>query len=274
MRHAMRVSIAAMLLVCLHAVPSPAQEKKKKLLETTGWGSLSGKVTLEGDFPDPVPLGPKIKGTPDAVCCKAAIGKFAENWVIDKKSKGIANVFIWIKPPLGTYFPIQDADKVRKETVTMDQPACVYEPHALVLYPEYFDGAKMVPTGQKFVVKNSAKCAHSVRTTPDLKVNIAQNFNIPPDARRECEFKPQRYPILIDCAFHGWMGAYVGVYDHPYHALTQADGSFSMPRVPAGAEVTIMAWHEVVALNALAIKGKAITLKAGENKFDFTIKAK
>jgi hypothetical protein len=77
---------------------------------------------------------------------------------------------------------------------------------------------------------------------------------------------------LIDCAFHGWMGAYV--YDHPYVALTQADGTFSMPRVPAGAEVTIMAWHEVAVLNALAIKGKAITLKAGENKFDFTIKAK
>jgi hypothetical protein len=274
MRRAMRVSVAAVLLLALHTVPGLAQEKKKKLLETTGWGSLSGKVTLEGDFPAPVPLAAAVAGNANAVCCKAAAPRFAENWVIDKKTKGIANVFVWIKPPVGTYFPIQAADKVRKNTVTMDQPDCVYEPHAVVLFPEYFDGAKMVPTGQKFVVKNGAKCAHSVRTSPDPKIDIAQNFNLPPDAQRECEFKPQRYPIQIDCAFHGWMNAYVGVYDHPYHALTQADGSFTMPRVPAGAEVTIMAWHEVVVLNALAIKGKAITLKAGENKFDFAIKAK
>jgi hypothetical protein len=273
MRRVLRVSIAAMLILIFNAIPALAQAKRK-LLETTGWGSLSGKVTLEGDIPAPVALAPKIKGNNDAVCCVGAANLFAENWVIDKKTKGIANVFIWIKPPVGTYFPIHAEDKVRKDTVMIDQPVCVYEPHAVVLYPEYFDGIKKVPTGQRFVVKNSAKCNHSVRNLSDEKINPQQNINLAPGGQREYEFKAQRYPFEIACAFHGWMSAYVGVFDHPYVALTKADGTFSMPRVPAGAEVTIMAWHEVVVLNALAIDGKAITLKAGENKFDFTIKAK
>jgi hypothetical protein len=191
MCRAMRVFVAAILLLGLNAVPSLAQEKKKKLLETTGWGSLSGKVTLEGEFPVPVPLAPKIKAAQDAVCCMGAANRFAENWVIDKKTKGIANVFIWIKPPIGTYFPIQAADKVRKETVTMDQPACVYEPHALVLFPEYFDGVKMMPTGQKFVVKNSAKCSHSVKNISDPMINPHQNITIISGGKREYDFKPQ-----------------------------------------------------------------------------------
>src|SRR5207247_2510902 len=111
-----------------------------------------------------------------------------------KKTRGIANVFIWIKPPVGTYFPIHEADKVRKDTLTIDQPICIYEPHALVLFPEYFDGAKMVATGQKFVVKNSAKCPHSVRTNGDQKINPQINVTIIPGDSRPINFSPQRYP--------------------------------------------------------------------------------
>ena len=44
--------------------------------------------------------------------------------------------------------------------------------------------------------------------------------------------------------------------------------------MPAGAEVTLMAWHEVVVLNALGVQGKQITLKAGDNEFNFKLKAK
>ena len=39
------------------------------------------------------------------------------------------------------------------------------------------------------------------------------------------------------------------------------------------AEVTIMAWHEEVVLNAIDVKGKKITLKEGKNEYSFSIKA-
>ena len=32
--------------------------------------------------------------------------------------------------------------------------------------------------------------------------------------------------IPIKCDIHGWMRAYVGVFDHPYFALTDENGDF------------------------------------------------
>ena len=49
--------------------------------------------------------------------------------------------------------------------------------------------------------------------------------------------------IPVRCDVHGWMEAYVGVTDHPYHAVSGEDGTFSMDRLPPG-EYEIEAWHE------------------------------
>ena len=35
----------------------------------------------------------------------------------------------------------------------------------------------------------------------------------------------------------------MAVFDHPYFALTNAEGNFSLPKVPPGAYV-LEAWHE------------------------------
>jgi hypothetical protein len=39
------------------------------------------------------------------------------------------------------------------------------------------------------------------------------------------------------------MRAYVGVFDHPYFAITDTNGAFSLPNLPPGA-YSIEAWHE------------------------------
>ena len=50
--------------------------------------------------------------------------------------------------------------------------------------------------------------------------------------------------VEVTCDVHGWMTAYVGVVEHPYFAVTRADGSFAFPaRLPPGT-YTITAWHE------------------------------
>ena len=36
------------------------------------------------------------------------------------------------------------------------------------------------------------------------------------------------------------------MFDHPYYVLTNKDGEFTIPHIPAGAKVQIMAWHEGV----------------------------
>ena len=265
------------LAVAVGGVPAWGQEKA--IMKHDGWGSLSGRVTYDGDPPAPVSLLPEIndlKNPEDKACCKAgpAHQKVKQNWVVDPKSKGVANVFVWIKPPNDkVVLPIHKDDQERKDTVVMDQPFCAFVPHVVALYPQYHDGKKLVSTGQKFLVKNSSIVAHNVRgTTTEKFGNKPFNYNMPSKDEREYTFKPQPNPITLQCDLHKFMSGYVMILDHPYFAITKADGTFTIPRVPAGAEVKLMAWHEEPGTRALDINGKVITLKKGENTFDFKFK--
>src|SRR5438105_3147825 len=109
-------SLMLALTFLVAAVPCRAQEKA--VMKSTGWGSLSGTVTFDGDIPKEVSLVPeinKLKDPVDKACCSAAPKnqKITPNWTIYPKTKGIANVMVWIKPVPGTVFPIHDEDKVR-----------------------------------------------------------------------------------------------------------------------------------------------------------------
>jgi hypothetical protein len=69
------------------------------------------------------------------------------------------------------------------------------------------------------------------------------------------------------------MSANVWCFDHPYFAITKTDGSFRIPRVPAGMEVQVMAWHESQGW-LFTKEGKTMTLKKGKNVLDFEMSAK
>ena len=49
----------------------------------------------------------------------------------------------------------------------------------------------------------------------------------------------------VTCDSHPWMHAYIQILDHPYAAVTNAKGEFSMKDVPVGS-YTIEAWHEAL----------------------------
>lgn len=271
----------------LLSVPTQGQEKKK-LLASTGWGSLSGKVTLEGKIPEPKTkeLLKQMMAHADKVCCldpKAKdVEKIDSRWLVDPKTKGIANVAVWIMPPAGSYFPIHEKLKVRKEEIVLDQPHCAFLPRMSAYQPFYFDGSKEVATGQKLIIRNSSTVNHNVRATGSAKIpDNSFNKNVIAGGEISPDFKPQLLPININCDIHTWMAAKLFVFDHPYYAITKEDGSFTFPPVPAGAEVALMAYHEEVgwllpeAKNGVtpSKKGEPITLKTGENVFNFKVKS-
>ena len=223
-----------------------------------------------------------MKDHPDKACCLAKdakpIEKIDPTWLVDPKTKGVANVMVWLKAPVGTYFPIHDKLKVRKEEVVIDQPHCAYLPRVSGYQPSYFDGAKEVGTGQKLIIRNSATVTHSARALGGAK-NPGWNKTVIAMGEIEVTFVPQPLPITLDCAMHPWMSARVFVFDHPYYAKTKEDGSFEIPFVPAGAEVTVMGWHEADGYvvktkdGEKTIYGQKMTLKAGKNEFNITIAA-
>lgn len=56
---------------------------------------------------------------------------------------------------------------------------------------------------------------------------------------------PARAPgmVIVRDSTRKWPRAYLAVFDHPYYAVTGADGSFKLDGVPAGT-YTLHAWHE------------------------------
>ncbi len=49
--------------------------------------------------------------------------------------------------------------------------------------------------------------------------------------------------VIVRDVDHSWPTAFIAVFDHPYYAVTNAEGRFSIEGVPAGS-YTLHAWHE------------------------------
>ena len=80
------------------------------------------------------------------------------------------------------------------------------------------------------------------------------------------KIKARYMPFMYTCGIHSWMKGYVGVYHHPYFAVTDADGNFTIKNAPAG-KYRLMAWHEqgwvIINPKDLRDRGKIIDIKAG-----------
>jgi hypothetical protein len=237
------------------------------------WGTLDGRVTFHGKLPAIADWSERIKSHQDKVAFKKASPEdmLDPTWRIDGKTRGVANVCVYLKRPANGVLPIHSDDKVRKNVVTMDAPHCCFVPHTVAICPEWYDGSERGKTGQTFIIKNTSQTNHAFRFTA-LSPVFRGSANYPAKSEQTIDLRPQRLPIYVSCSFHAWMNGHVWVFDHPYFALTKADGAFTIPRVPAGMEIHVMAWHE--AHGWLFTKnGKAMTLKAGKNTFDFQISA-
>jgi hypothetical protein len=51
--------------------------------------------------------------------------------------------------------------------------------------------------------------------------------------------------IPVKCNVHSWMHSYLGAVDHPYFAVTDESGAFSLENLPPG-EYEVAAWHETL----------------------------
>jgi hypothetical protein len=55
-------------------------------------------------------------------------------------------------------------------------------------------------------------------------------------------FVASKHPIAIGCPVHASMAAWIYVFDHPYHAVTDVHGRFQLPPVPPG-QYTLQVRH-------------------------------
>lgn len=237
----------------LSKVAADQARPERAELASTGWARLKGKVTYDGDPPDLDDFRDSMAGNKDKDFCLKADTE-DPTWIVGE-DKGVANVVVWVRPPKGKYFPIPDELKKRKDVVKMDQPYCAFKPHGVVLFPSYWDprSESQKPTGQVFKILNSAPIAHNIVWSGSPVVNSGENVLIAP--RKDDKPSERVVPvhtgrtgreelIRINCNLHLWMRGWAWTFEHPYFALTKKDGTFDIPKLPAGAEMDLIAWHE------------------------------
>jgi hypothetical protein len=229
--------------------PAAAPAAGAKKVDSATAGELKGVVSLDGA----APKNPEIKMNADPVCVKQTSGspQSQETFVVGTDGKTLGNVFVYIKDGLGNY--VYDAPSGE---ATIDQQNCRYHPHVF--------GMRV---GQKLVILNSDPTLHNIHAMP--KGNTEFNTGQPIQGMKtEHQFTKKEVMVPFKCDVHGWMNAYVGVLDHPYYAVTAADGTFDIKNVPPGT-YTIEAWHEKAGTVT-----QSVTIGDKETKeVNFTLKA-
>jgi plastocyanin len=216
-RHSLSSAVAVAALVSLGGVPgaSPAAGGP------AGGGNVTGHVRLAGQ----PPANALIRMGVDPMCSRANAGKrVMQETVVTDKEGGLANVFVRVAGK----FP---QTPVPSQPVAIDQRGCVYVPRVV--------GARV---GQTLQVRNSDALLHNVHS-----VSTRQNaFNVGQPIQgmtNDFRLKDEEVMLPIKCDIHRWMTTYVGVVSHPYFAVTDREGRFTIGDVPPGS-YTLETWHE------------------------------
>lgn len=211
--------------------------------QAADWGHVSGQFVLDGDLPN---LKPKvIKGDPkvrDPKCCSAQ-DVSNDTLVVNKDSKGIQHIFIYLKSISQSKIHPELKSSKDKEVV-FDQKGCQFTPHTL-----------LVRTDQQVVVKSDDNIQHNTHSIPIF--NKGENFIVAPNDRVGIKMPKftikERLPIEVKCDIHGWMSARWLILDHPYAAITDKDGKFTIKNLPAD-DYEFIVWHERVGYIDKAMK--------------------
>jgi plastocyanin len=211
-------------------------------------GTVAGTITFKGVKPRPHP----IDMSEDPACVAAHHGKAQdESFVVNSKGK-MANVFIYVKSGLeDKHFAIPETP------VTIDQQGCWFSPRVLG-----------IQVGQTLRVTNSDEVTHNIH--PLATINREWNHSQGPgDAPLARKFLKPEVMIRVKCNIHSWMHAFIGAVDHPYFAVSSADGAFQIPNLPPG-DYTLEAWHEVLGTQ----EQKVTVPPSGKVTADFTFRRK
>ena len=212
---------------------------------------IKGRIVWDAAKGAP-PARAAIKATKDEEVCAKDKEFATEDWIVNAKTNGIKNVVVWLAPEpapavaaaikAGTKRDVPSFDKKdvhmdlvkpAKPYVEIDQPCCRFIPH-IVLAQE----------GQSMLIKNSAPVPHNAKWTSRNNGEI--NPLLPAGAQHEVkDLKAEKFPIEISCSIHPWMKAYVRVFDHPYFAVTDEDGNFTIKNAPVlGGKLRMFVWQE------------------------------
>ncbi|MEX0776467.1 MAG: hypothetical protein WD042_12255 [Phycisphaeraceae bacterium] len=255
--------LALWTLPALRADDAATKKGKQFILNVGGTedangGAITGKVIFEGARKDP-PKSRWIMMNSDKYCAGLHDNQPVrpETYIFGKAQDdthaALVNVFVYVSKGLeGKTFAAP------KAAAEMDQEGCMYTPHL-----------RGVMVGQDFKILNSDATLHNVKL--NSKNNGAFNEGMPVQGMEIVKkFDKVEMPMEFKCDVHAWMNAHVFVMAHPFYAVTQEDGSFTIKGLSPG-KYTLSVWHEFDKFKAVK-NDVEVTVEAGKTAegVDFT----
>lgn len=193
-------------------------------------GRITGTVRYTGAVPPPKKL---ITGDGAVI--------LHHDLVVDPKSKGLRDVVAVLEDA-----PAQPKLTAAKPVV-IDQREMQFLPRVAA-----------VQHGRPVRFDNSDMFNHGVSVSSAVKANNLNQI-AGPGKPIEWTFEPEKKPLMIGCPLHGTMRAWLFVFEHPWFAITDAKGTFTIDKIPPG-KYSLLLTHA----DGNRREQKPVGIKAGE----------
>jgi hypothetical protein len=201
------------------------------------WSTVKGQVLFPAN--KDVPKRDSLNVTQDKDHCLSKGEILDESVLVDPKTRGVKNVVVWLRPDdkdpkskLGADQIHPDDAKRKGVEHVITQPCCMFT-----------ERVTLARVGDKLVVKNPAPVPHNFFWSSGNNGEVNQTIAKMDEYKMPNPLVAEGPPIQYKCTIHGWMTGYVRIFDHPYYAITDAEGKFEIKNAPAG-KFRLVYWHE------------------------------